>query len=178
MRKLDSNELALQLKSRMDRKAHPVVGLLDNIRSLYNVGSMFRTADAAGLQRLYLTGITGTPANPRLHKTALGAQDSVPWEYENDPVEMALRLCNQGYHLAALELTDSPSEVRQLPLSAFPLCLIVGNEVTGVDDRLISLSKTALAIPLFGRKQSLNVAVAFGIAAYDLVRHYRALKKR
>ena len=159
----------------MDRQTHPVVALLDNVRSLYNVGSIFRTADGAGLQQLFLTGITGTPSNPRLHKTALGAQDSVSWQYESDATETALKLRNKGYHLAALEVADRSMDARQLPDTVFPLCLIVGNEVTGVDERLLSLADSAIGIPLYGQKQSLNAAVAFGIAAYDVVRRYRTL---
>ena len=152
---------------------HPISVVLDNVRSLYNVGSIFRTSDAALIEKLYLTGITGTPDNRGLHKTALGAQDTVAWAYEKDPTVVARRLREAGYTLAVLEITDTPTPTTALTPDAFPLCLVVGNELTGVRDELVEMADLALEIPQYGAKQSLNVAVAYGIAIFDLVRGYR-----
>lgn len=155
---------------------HPIVVVLDNIRSIYNVGSIFRTSDAARIEKLYLTGITGTPAHRQLHKTALGAEHTVPWEYARDPVPLIDTLRETGYTIAVLELTDRPTYTHQVPDDIFPLALIVGHELQGVQPALITRAHLALEIPQFGSKQSLNVAVAYGIAIFDLVRHYRRLQ--
>jgi len=151
---------------------HPISVVLDNIRSLYNVGSIFRTSDAAGIEHLYLTGITGTPDNPALHKTALGAQDTVPWTYRKSASAVLEELRARGYTLAVLEITDSPTDVFSLDATHFPLCLVVGNEVNGVSDELVEMADLAIEIPQFGTKHSLNVAVAYGIALFDLIRVY------
>jgi tRNA G18 (ribose-2'-O)-methylase SpoU len=153
---------------------HPIAALLDNVRSIHNVGSIFRTSDAARIERLWLTGITGTPEHPDLHKTALGAQDVVSWTHEDDAPACAARLRREGYTLAALELTDAPTAARDVEPGHFPLCLAVGNEVRGVQDELIEQADLALEIPQYGAKQSLNVSVAYGIAVFDLVRRYRS----
>ncbi len=152
---------------------HPISVVLDNVRSLYNVGSIFRTSDAALIEKLYLTGITGTPENRGLHKTALGAQDTVAWAYEKDPAAIAHQLREAGYTLAVLEITDTPTLTTAVQPGHFPLCLIVGNELTGVRDELVQMADLALEIPQYGAKQSLNVAVAYGIAVFDLVRRFR-----
>lgn len=155
---------------------HPISVILDNVRSLYNVGSIFRSSDGALIEQLYLTGITGTPDNRGLHKTALGAQDTVTWRYEKNPIDTAQRLKKEGYTLAVLEITDTPTLTTGLTPDCFPLCLIVGNELTGVREELIQLADLALEIPQYGAKQSLNVAVAYGIAVFDLVRTYRGIR--
>lgn len=155
---------------------HPIVVVLDDIRSIYNVGSIFRTSDAAQIEHLYLTGITGTPEHRGVHKTALGAQDTVAWTYERTAEPVIERLKAEGYTIAALEITDVPTRTTDVQPVHFPLCLILGNEVTGVRDDLIALADLALEIPQFGAKQSLNVAVAYGIAVFDLVRCFRAFR--
>ena len=152
---------------------HPVSVLLDNVRSIYNVGAMFRTSDAALVERLYLTGITGTPENRSLHKTALGAQDTVRWEYQRDPFPVVQALKRDGYTIGVLEITDCPTPAMDIEESSFPLCLIVGNELHGVREQLVAEADVAFEIPQFGAKQSLNVAVAYGIAIFDIVRSYR-----
>lgn len=176
MRKLRHEEIPRASRAEiLALPPHPITVIVDGVRSLYNVGALFRTADAARLERLILTGITGTPEHRGLHKTALGSQESVPWSHEADAVAVARRLRASGYTLAVLEITDAPTPTSHLRLDHFPLVLVVGNEVDGVQDALVALADLALEIPQFGTKQSLNVAVAFGIAAFDLVRHYRAL---
>lgn len=153
---------------------HPIAVVLDDVRSLYNVGSIFRTSDAARIERLYLGGITGTPEHPGLHKTALGAQDTVPWTHVASPIEAVEALRKRGYTIAALEITDTPTPISEVRAEHFPLCLIVGNEVHGVRNELVERADLALEIPQYGAKQSLNVAVAYGIAVFGLVERYRA----
>ena len=147
-----------------------VHAFLHNIRSVYNVGSMFRSADGAGIARLYLCGYTATPEHRKLHKTALGAEEAVPWLHDRDGLGAAVRLRAAGYHLWALELApaaDSLFAVGRLPQDA-PVVLVVGNEVQGLEPELLALCERVLAIPMRGVKESLNVAVAFGVAAYHL----------
>ncbi|RMF60458.1 MAG: TrmH family RNA methyltransferase [Bacteroidetes bacterium] len=176
MRKLRNDEIPRLRPEELGRIApHPVSVLVDNVRSLYNVGSIFRTSDAARIEHLYLTGITPTPDHPGLQKTALGAQDTVRWSAVSNPVDVIERLRRQGYTIAALEITDAPTAIADLATHHFPLCLILGHEVHGVSDDLLALSDLALEIPQYGTKQSLNVAVAYGIAVYGIVERYRTL---
>jgi len=146
--------------------------LVDNVRSTFNVGSIFRTADGVGVQQLYLCGITPTPHHPKLGKTALGAEQSVAWSQHKNAVDLAAMLQAAGARLVALE--DSPTAhslfSANLAAGAGPVVLIVGNEVTGVDPGLLALCDTILAIPMEGVKRSLNVATAFGIAIYEIKR--------
>lgn len=148
----------------------PIEALLDNIRSVFNVGAMFRTADGAGLRHLYLCGMTSTPHHPRLAKTALGAEHAVPWTRHLNAVDIARQLKAQGARLWALESgPHSQSLFDVAPCrQPTPLVLIVGNERAGVDPQLLSLCDLLLHIPMAGVKESLNVAIAFGVAAYAL----------
>jgi tRNA G18 (ribose-2'-O)-methylase SpoU len=145
--------------------------LLDNIRSVYNVGSIFRTADAAGIARVHLCGITPTPDHPRLRKTALGADASVPWDYSSSGLASAADLQARGFRLWALEGGDRSGSIFSCTsgLSSEPVVLVIGNEVCGVDPAIISLCERVLGIPMQGVKTSLNTAVAFGIAVFTLV---------
>jgi 23S rRNA (guanosine2251-2'-O)-methyltransferase len=141
--------------------------LLDNIRSAWNVGSMFRTADGTGIQCLYLCGITPTPAHPQVVRTALGAETSIPWQYASNAVELAQSLISNGYRLWALEDTPDSVDLYDLDYEADPrpVLLAVGNEIAGIDPGLLELCERRVSIPMIGRKRSYNVAVAFGIAA-------------
>ncbi len=152
---------------------HPIAAVVDNVRSMHNVGSLFRTSDGAWIEKLYLTGITATPDHQGLHKTALGAQETVPWEHVENTTDCVRRLKATGYTIAVLELTDTPTRVDDLLPHHFPLALVLGNEVQGVQDEVMALADLAIEIPQFGSKQSLNVSVAYGIAVFDLVRRYR-----
>lgn len=175
MRKLKTTEIARPAPEHLARTPrHPVVVVLDDIRSIYNVGAIFRTSDAARIEKLYLTGITGTPEHRALHKTALGAQDTVPWEHVRDATALVTRLKAEGYTIAVLEHTDDPTPFEAVTSADFPLCLIVGNEVQGVRDALVEGADLALEIPQYGAKQSLNVAVAYGIAVYRLLDRWLA----
>lgn len=157
------------LSSASAASTSPLAALLDNLRSAWNVGAIFRSADGLGINKLYLCGITPTPANQAVTKTALGAEKSVAWEYARNALEIAGALKAKHYRLIALEQDErSVSLLRYtVPLRAKTL-LIIGNEVTGVDPDLLDLCDHILHIPMHGNKRSLNVAVAFGIAAYAL----------
>lgn len=146
----------------------PVYVLLDSIRSNYNVGSIFRTSDGAMIEKLFLCGYTPHPPKKEILKTALGAVESVSWEYVQNPEEVILKLKSQGVKICALELTESSIEYYKMEEPLFPLCLVVGNEITGVSQHLLDLCDSSIEIPQYGIKQSLNVAVAYGIAIFDL----------
>lgn len=147
----------------------PLSALLDNIRSIHNVGSMFRSADGAGLTHLYLGGITATPAHPRLAKAALGAHLTVPWSYHANGLATAVALKRQGYALWAIEAVPTAVPLFQAPRqSGQPVLLIVGNEKAGVDPGLLAECDQIFYLPMSGKKGSLNAAVAFGIAVYTL----------
>lgn len=158
-----------QLKEGASLSVH-LEALLDNIRSTFNVGAMFRTADGAGLHHLYLSGLTPLPGNPRISKTALGAEFAVSWEYAPNGLQLAQSLKSEGKNLWALETTPagcSLFEIQSIPAHQ-ELVLVVGNEVSGIDPQILELCDQTLFIPMFGYKRSLNVAVAFGIAVYHL----------
>ncbi len=148
----------------------PLVALLDNIRSAYNVGAIFRTADGAGVSHLHLCGITPTPAHPRVAKTALGAEDSLAWSSHANGLDAARELAAQGCVLWALENGPKATPLFQLPPPGGPdpLVLVVGNEISGVDPAILALCQRQVALPMAGIKGSLNVAVAFGVAVYWL----------
>jgi 23S rRNA (guanosine2251-2'-O)-methyltransferase len=146
--------------------------LAHNIRSLYNVGSIFRTADAFGVSKIYFTGYTGTPANPihkiKIGKVALGAEQWVPWEYSKSPQAVIRVLKKQKVTIVGLE---NNVKAQKLPAfkPKFPCALILGEETVGINKSLLVLCDKVVEIPMSGKKESLNVSVAFGIAAYALV---------
>lgn len=143
--------------------------LLDNIRSVWNVGSIFRSADGLGISMLHLCGITPTPENENMRKTSLGAEETVPWEYSRNALETAKRLKVDGSILIALEQDGRAKPIKELnDLSFQKIVLIVGNEITGVDPELLDLCDHIIYIPMHGKKYSFNVEVAFAIAAYAL----------
>ncbi|MBZ5620140.1 MAG: TrmH family RNA methyltransferase [Acidobacteriia bacterium] len=152
----------------------PVAVLLDNVRSLYNVGAFFRTADAAGVEKLHLAGITGRPPQHAIAKTALGAEDSVLWEHTWEPVPLIHALRERGYEIAAVETTVHAVDLFDWT-PRFPVCVIFGHEVEGIRPEVSALSDTHVRIPMLGAKHSLNVATAGGVVIYELLRKYRAL---
>ncbi len=148
-------------------KKLPFCVVLNSIRSLHNVGSIFRTADGAGVEKIWLCGATGYPPQGGIAKTALGAEDHVAWEYHEDILTVVRTLKAQGYQIVLLEqMQGSVPHDQFVPKP--PVCLVIGNEITGITDALLSLSDAAIEINMAGIKNSLNVAVAFGIAAYQL----------
>jgi len=175
MKKLSHEEISRNRASleKLDNvKKIPVYVILNSIRSSYNVGSIFRTSDGVMIEKLFLCGYTPTPEKKEVIKTALGSQDSVKWEYVKDATEVISRLKNQGVKICALELTNKSVTYYNVSKLDFPICLIVGNEISGVPQELIDLCDFSIEIPQFGIKQSLNVAVAYGIAVFDLRRVY------
>lgn len=152
----------------------PVTLLLDNVRSAYNVGSFFRTADATGIEKICLCGISGTPQNPALRKTALGAEQTVPWEHSWDAPAVARRLIERQYEIAAIETSVHAVDLFDWQ-PRFPVCLVFGHEVDGIRPELAALCDTHIRIPMLGRKHSLNVATAGGVVLYELLRKYRRM---
>jgi 23S rRNA (guanosine2251-2'-O)-methyltransferase len=152
----------------------PVSVLLHNVRSLYNVGAFFRTIDAAGCDRLYLSGITGRPPHASLAKTALGAEETVRWEHHPEPVAIIRQLREQGTEIAAIETSVHATDLYDWQ-PRFPVCVLFGHEVDGLAEPLLALCDTHIRIPMLGRKHSLNVATAGGVVLYELLRKYRAL---
>ena len=142
--------------------------ILDNIRSAWNVGSIFRSADGFGFTHAYLCGITPTPENEAVMKTSLGAEDSVPWSYHKDALKLVKGLKREGFSILGLEEDSRAAEIAEAMKASEDSALIVGNEVTGVDPELLEQCDEILYIPMHGEKKSFNVAVAFGIAAYSL----------
>jgi tRNA G18 (ribose-2'-O)-methylase SpoU len=151
----------------------PVCVLLDNVRSLYNVGAFFRTADAAGIEKLYLTGITGYPPQNAITKTALGAEETVPWEHAREPLPLLADLRTRGHQIAAIETTPRSVDIFEW-VPRFPVCVVFGHEVDGLRPEVAELADVHIRIPMLGRKHSLNVATAGGIVMYELLRKYRA----
>jgi tRNA G18 (ribose-2'-O)-methylase SpoU len=154
------------------RTVFPVCALIENIRSLYNVGSIFRTSDGAGIEHLYLGGYTGFPPRKEISKTSLGSVDYVPWTHDSDAITLAKDIKKRGYKLIALEHTKQSVGYDAFEYD-FPLCFVLGNEVEGMSQELLDLCDSAIEIPMFGKKQSLNVSVAFGIIAYHIAKQYR-----
>lgn len=168
MKKLTHQEILLERRKNKSLPRNPIVILLNDVRSLHNIGSIFRTADGIRAAKIYLCGISGKPPERSITKTALGAEQIVPWEYRKSALETAKELKSAGFHVVVMEHTNESVLYSDISFQ-FPVCLIVGNEVTGVDSELIELSDIAIEIPMMGEKNSLNVAVATGIAAYQLL---------
>lgn len=169
MKKLSMDELhrvtTEQFKS---QQKIPLVVVLDSIRSMNNVGSVFRTCDAFNVEKLFLCGITARPPHKDISKTALGATESVDWEYAEDVVELAQRLKEEGYSVFMVEQVDESKMLNTFSFAPYKkVALIVGNEVFGVDERLLPICDDAIEIPQFGTKHSLNVTIAAGIVIWE-----------
>ena len=147
----------------------PVTIVLDNVRSLHNVGSAFRTADAFRIEKIFLTGITGVPPHREIHKTALGATESVAWEYAEQVDQAVQGLKDRGYTIIVIEQTTESMPLNNFaPDPAQKYALVFGNEVNGVSDEAITLADMALEIPQAGTKHSLNISVCVGIVAWQI----------
>lgn len=167
MKKLTHEELLARQATLRNHPKLPLCIVLNNIRSLHNVGSIFRTADGAGVEKIWICGITGIPPHSKIEKASLGAEKTVPWEYREHVVECVQDLKQNGYQIVLLEqLKESVSFDQFKPKK--PTCLVLGNEVEGVDEALLPLADAAIEIPMAGIKNSLNVTVACGIALYEL----------
>lgn len=144
-----------------------IVGILVNIRSLYNVGSIFRTSDACGIKKLYLIGFTPTPEHPRLHKTALGAEEKIEWEKVRTVSSVLKELKEDGYKIVALETGNKSLDLYKYKAKD-KVAIIVGNEIRGIPKAILKNCDAVLKIPMNGIKESLNVEVAFALGAYQL----------
>jgi tRNA G18 (ribose-2'-O)-methylase SpoU len=172
MKKLSLDELGrISVGEYKDAAKMPVTIVLDNLRSLHNVGSAFRTADAFLIEKIILTGITGTPPHREIQKTALGATESVPWEYVGVGYTAVEELKKQGYTIVIVEQTSASKPLQEFyPAPEGRYALIFGNEVNGVSEELIKLADLAIEIPQSGTKHSLNVSVCLGIVVWELFR--------
>ena len=138
-----------------------------NIRSLHNIGSFFRTSDGAGVSKIFLTGYSGCPPRKEISKTAIGAEEWIPWEHHKDPLPLIKKLKKNGVQIVSLEKNNESIDINSFS-PKYPTCLIVGNEIDGVGDEQLKLSDAVVEIAMNGKKESLNVSVAFGIAVYSL----------
>lgn len=150
----------------------PIYVFLENIRSAYNVGAVFRTSDSVRVKKLFLCGYTAYPPNDKLEKTSLGSTNYVPWEFEKDPLRKIKTIKNEGIFIASLETTDRSRDFFSFNFPA-PVCLVLGNEINGVSIDILKESDAILEIPTWGIKNSLNVATTFGITVYEIVRQFR-----
>lgn len=172
MKKLKLEELnRVTVDQFKEAEKNPICILLDNVRSLHNVGSAFRTADAFSIEKIYLTGITGVPPHREIQKTALGATESVSWEYIENPASAVQQLKDKGYQIVIVEQTDESIALQKFhPERHEKLCLVFGNEVNGVSDEVIALADVAVEIPQSGTKHSLNIAVCLGIIIWEVTK--------
>lgn len=172
MKKLKLEELGrISVDEFREAEKLPVVIVLDNVRSLHNVGSAFRTSDAFRLEKIYLTGITGTPPHREIEKTALGATASVAWEYSERTEDVLKVLKEKQYTVVAVEQTSASQRLDSFsPEPGKRYCLVFGNEVHGVSDQAIALADRAIEIPQHGTKHSLNISVCLGIVVWEFYR--------
>jgi len=172
MRKLRTIEMnRLSIEEFKEAPKLPLVVVLDNVRSLYNIGSIFRSCDAFRVKSVYLCGITATPPNAEIHKTALGGEDSVEWKYFEKTEDVIQQLRQEDYFIYSIEQVENSTRLQNLSLDATKTYAVVfGNEVKGVSQNVVDLSNDCLEIPQFGTKHSLNVSVAAGIVIWEFAR--------
>lgn len=178
LRTIEMNRLSLE-EFKQSRKL-PLVVVLDDVRSLYNVGSVFRSCDAFRIEAIYLCGITATPPNAEIHKTALGAENSVDWQYFSSAEDAVIQLKNNGYFVYSVEQVEGSTALQDLSEHISPInsdtsvpkhyAIVLGNEVKGVHQSVVDLSDGCLEIPQFGTKHSLNVSVTAGIVVWEFAR--------
>ncbi|WP_233861722.1 RNA methyltransferase [Tenacibaculum piscium] len=170
MRKLKNNELGrITVAEFKETEKTPIIVILDNIRSLNNVGSVFRTSDAFLIEKIYLCGITATPPNKEIHKTALGATESVAWEYVENTFDVVEKLKKENIKILAIEQAENSTMLNEFtPEANQKYALVMGNEVKGVQQEVVSASDFCIEIPQLGTKHSLNISVTTGIVIWDL----------
>ncbi len=177
MKKLKNEELnRLTVEEYKVLQKTPIIIVLDDVRSLNNVGSAFRTSDAFALEKIYLCGITGIPPHREINKTALGATETVDWEYNEDVIELTNSLKRSGYKIIAVEQADESCFLDNFMPDNSKMALIFGNEVTGVKDGIIELADEVVEIRQYGTKHSLNISVSIGIVVWDILAK-RKIKK-
>lgn len=171
MRKLKTSELnRLSVNEFKDKPKHKVIVVLDNVRSLYNVGSIFRTSDAFSIESIYLCGITGTPPHKEIRKTAIGAEQSVDWKYFESTQQAVDLLKLNNYQLVAIEQTSASIPLEKETIVQQPIALVFGNEVNGVGLDIIKQCMLCVEIPQFGTKHSFNVSVSVALVLWELLR--------
>ena len=172
MRKLTNSELGRKDQDEFKQASKtPIIIVLDDVRSLHNIGSVFRTADAFLIEKIYLCGITATPPNKEIHKTALGATDTVAWEYSKDVLEVINLLKTDGVKVLAIEQVENALMLQDFePDTDTKYALIFGNEVKGVAQEAVSMCDGVIEIPQLGTKHSLNISVSAGIVVWDVFR--------
>jgi len=170
MRKLKNNELGrISVETFKQTQKTPLIVVLDNIRSLNNVGSVFRTSDAFLIEKIYLCGITATPPNKEIHKTALGATESVDWEYVEDTLALIKTLQEDDIEVAAIEQVEDSLKLNDFtPTKNKKLAIVMGNEVKGVQQDVVNACDYQIEIPQVGTKHSLNISVSCGVVLWDL----------
>jgi len=175
MRKLKNSELnRVDVEGFKSVKKIPLIVILDNIRSLNNVGSVFRTSDAFIVEKIYLCGITAQPPHKEIHKTALGSTDSVDWEYAEDTLELVEKLKKENVKIASIEQADNSTKLQDFEIEPNQKYAVVfGNEVKGVQQEVVSISDYCIEIPQFGTKHSLNISVSVGVVLWDVFKKMR-----
>ena len=171
MRKLKNSELnRLEVDEFKKTEKIPLIVILDNIRSLNNIGSVFRTSDAFVVEKIYLCGITATPPNKDIHKTALGATETVEWEYTTETIDVVTKLQSEDYIVASIEQADNATLLQDFEVSKDrKYAIVMGNEVKGVQQEVVSASDHCIEIPQFGTKHSLNISVTTGIVLWNFL---------
>ena len=173
MRKLRTIEMnRLTIDEFKQAEKMPLIVVLDDVRSLHNVGSVFRTSDAFRVEAVWLCGITATPPHPEIHKTALGAEDSVDWRYFKTADEAVAELHRQGYFVYSIEQVEGSTKLQHLDVPNSHYAIVLGNEVKGVHQSVVDASDGCLEIPQFGTKHSLNVSVTAGIVIWEFARRF------
>lgn len=169
-RKLKLTELnRVTVEGYKSQEKTPIIIILDNIRSLNNIGSFFRTSDAFNIEAIYLCGITATPPHREIQKTALGATDSVDWFYNENTVEVLDVLQSKGYKVYSIEQAENTISLENFEYNNEPIALVFGNEVKGVEQKVIDASDGCIEIPQFGTKHSLNVSISYGVVVWHLI---------
>ena len=174
MRKLRTREMQrLSIDEFHEAKKLPLTVVLDDVRSLYNVGSVFRSSDAFRVEAVYLCGITATPPHPEIHKTALGGEDSVAWRYFNTATEAVQSLHDEGVTVYSIEQVEGSTKLQNLQLDTDKrYAVVLGNEVKGVHQEVVDMSDGCLEIPQFGTKHSLNVSVTAGMVIWEVAKQF------
>ena len=169
MRKLKNSELErISVENFKSLKKTPIVVILDNVRSALNVGSCFRTSDAFRIEKIYLCGITAVPPNKEIRKSALGATDSVDWEYQESTKDVVLNLKKKRYLTIAIEQANESIMLNDFSETNSPIAVVFGNEVNGVQQSVIDVCDNCIEIPQIGTKHSLNISVSVGVVLWDL----------
>jgi tRNA G18 (ribose-2'-O)-methylase SpoU len=153
------------------KKKHSIYIILENVRSLYNVGAIFRTSDGAGVEKIFLCGITGFPPRPEIAKTALGAEDMVSWEHREEASDVIEELRSEGVEIVGVELAPDAENYWDVSYDG-PVCFVFGHEVEGVSEEILGLCDRKVFVPMYGKKESLNVEAAFSTVVYEAVRKF------